>query len=545
MGKAAIGIKDGIKGMGKYMASGGITGALIRKARGKTDEENPADKAISKLFGLTKKSKEFLEKNKDKISSVSDTIFKHTPMGIAMGLGKKLGEFAGKNKEKITNAAKAVFDNSPLGLALNTSIGKKLKGKASELFNSAKDKASNVWGSVKGAASAGAQKASEMYSTAQQTVSNAVDTARENVSSGVQQAGETISNALNILKVKGPMDAINYFRGKRSAAEQEVGGLLQSGGFEDIKRLGEQIKDPLSMGQNKNIDTLSPEFKKRVQAFLDSPEARAKNVRIREAKRSPLTQLAYYVKGRSGQNYPFVHEMFKLAGFPGGAWSPGITNTNTLGSEHFTGNAIDLEDNGRGDSFYRELAPIAKKYGLEWGGDWQNFRDTPHFQMPSNDAAIGYSGKPPAPKDSNDPALVERADSYSQTRYQNARAQTSSTASTANLAQRNNLSQEYTTTATIKESPIITNDKVLLSQIYEAINIQKAINDEQVRHNSVSENFYERLIGFIQEMAEKDKKVVRGGTSSRSNNTRNAALSETAQMSRGLMMQHARAMAEG
>ena len=27
------------------------------------------------------------------------------------------------------------------------------------------------------------------------------------------------------------------------------------------------------------------------------------------------------------------------------------------------------------------LDPIAKKYGIEWGGDWQSIKDRPHFQI--------------------------------------------------------------------------------------------------------------------------------------------------------------------
>jgi hypothetical protein len=120
------------------------------------------------------------------------------------------------------------------------------------------------------------------------------------------------------------------------------------------------------MGQNKSIDSLSPKFGERVRAFLSSPEAQAKGVTIREARRSPLTQLAYFTKGRAPDEN-FVHKMFKKAGFSGGAWSPGVKNTETIGSEHFMGNAVDVEDHGKGVSYYKEIAPIAKKYGLEWG----------------------------------------------------------------------------------------------------------------------------------------------------------------------------------
>jgi len=33
-------------------------------------------------------------------------------------------------------------------------------------------------------------------------------------------------------------------------------------------------------------------------------------------------------------------------------------------------------------ALFRKFATIAKKLGLEWGGDWKNFKDNPHFQPP-------------------------------------------------------------------------------------------------------------------------------------------------------------------
>ncbi|WP_370866604.1 M15 family metallopeptidase [Saccharibacillus sp. JS10] len=44
----------------------------------------------------------------------------------------------------------------------------------------------------------------------------------------------------------------------------------------------------------------------------------------------------------------------------------------------------DLNDNGRSD--WLEVVDLAKTLGFEWGGDWENFRDYPHFQM-----KFGYS----------------------------------------------------------------------------------------------------------------------------------------------------------
>jgi peptidoglycan LD-endopeptidase CwlK len=39
----------------------------------------------------------------------------------------------------------------------------------------------------------------------------------------------------------------------------------------------------------------------------------------------------------------------------------------------------DRNDNGKSD--WSEVVKIAKSLGFEWGGDWKDFKDYPHFQM--------------------------------------------------------------------------------------------------------------------------------------------------------------------
>lgn len=67
--------------------------------------------------------------------------------------------------------------------------------------------------------------------------------------------------------------------------------------------------------------------------------------------------------------------------------------TTTLKSRHLTGHAVDLAPYAarklRWDwpLFYR-LAPAVKQAAaecgveIEWGGDWETFKDGPHFQLP-------------------------------------------------------------------------------------------------------------------------------------------------------------------
>ena len=67
--------------------------------------------------------------------------------------------------------------------------------------------------------------------------------------------------------------------------------------------------------------------------------------------------------------------------------------SQTLNSRHITGHAVDLGawvgDEVRWDwPLYHKIAAAMKDAAkqvnvpIEWGGDWRNFKDGPHFQLP-------------------------------------------------------------------------------------------------------------------------------------------------------------------
>jgi len=67
--------------------------------------------------------------------------------------------------------------------------------------------------------------------------------------------------------------------------------------------------------------------------------------------------------------------------------------SQTLNSRHITGHAVDLgawvEGEVRWDwPLYHKIATAMKEASkqvnvpIEWGGDWRNFKDGPHFQLP-------------------------------------------------------------------------------------------------------------------------------------------------------------------
>lgn len=111
---------------------------------------------------------------------------------------------------------------------------------------------------------------------------------------------------------------------------------------------------------------------------------------------------------------PFLHEAFKIAAshglraeiisglrtyqeqadlFAQGRTKPGpkVTNARPGSSWHNYGLAVDFglfkgrdyvdtKDPRKAEQVYREIGDLAKEYGIEWGGSWRRFKDTPHFE---------------------------------------------------------------------------------------------------------------------------------------------------------------------
>lgn len=67
--------------------------------------------------------------------------------------------------------------------------------------------------------------------------------------------------------------------------------------------------------------------------------------------------------------------------------------SQTLNSRHLTGHAVDVAARVAGQirwdwPLYYKLADVFKQsarelqVAIEWGGDWESFKDGPHFQLP-------------------------------------------------------------------------------------------------------------------------------------------------------------------
>ena len=208
--------------------------------------------------------------------------------------------------------------------------------------------------------------------------SNLIGGAKEKISNAANKVGSALFKV-----IKSPADAIASFVSNRKETEAEVSSMLNNKDSESsVLNLADKMKDSRAIGQQRSAANLSPEFAQRVEAFLKDPRVMNKGVSIREGYRSPLTQLAYYSKGRASNS--ITDKLMKKAGFKDGInfWSksfqkPGDYITWTLASNHFNGTAVDLEPGSVG---YDKLGQIASEYGIDWGGNWST-PDKPHFEM--------------------------------------------------------------------------------------------------------------------------------------------------------------------
>ena len=250
--------------------------------------------------------------------------------------------------------------------------------KKSNLYNSAIAARAGITGKFK-KTKVGALM-SKGFAKIKNIASNLIGGAKEKISNAANKVGSVLFKV-----IKSPADAIASFVSNRKETEAEVSSMLNNKDSESsVLSLADKMKDSRAIGQQRSAANLSPEFAQRVEAFMKDPRVMNKGVSIREGYRSPLTQLAYYSKGRASNS--ITDKLMKKAGFKDGInfWSksfqkPGDYITWTLASNHFNGTAVDLEPGSVG---YEKLGQIASEYGIDWGGNWST-PDKPHFEMGS------------------------------------------------------------------------------------------------------------------------------------------------------------------
>jgi len=130
----------------------------------------------------------------------------------------------------------------------------------------------------------------------------------------------------------------------------------------------------------KNIETLSPKIKDKAIQFIDNVFTKFnKTLTITDAFRSLEDQNKLYCQGR-GKDEFCVKNKIPTTGSK-------VTRKKGGCSKHNYGEAFDVyftTSNGidLGSTMTEEIAKIAENLGLEWGGRWSEFVDSPHFQLP-------------------------------------------------------------------------------------------------------------------------------------------------------------------
>ena len=124
----------------------------------------------------------------------------------------------------------------------------------------------------------------------------------------------------------------------------------------------------------KNLATLRPKAQPHFRALLRTLKTYASSkgleVKIISANRTWAEQDALFAKGRTTEG-------------------PKVTNARGGQSNHNYQIAVDIglfeNDKYLPESVhYKKIGPLGEALGLEWGGRWSDFPDTPHYQIKTN-----------------------------------------------------------------------------------------------------------------------------------------------------------------
>jgi len=124
------------------------------------------------------------------------------------------------------------------------------------------------------------------------------------------------------------------------------------------------------MINSRSLDDLAPPVKQRAQAFVEAAKTNGIDLLITSTYRDSESQNALYAQGRT---------------------TPGniVTRAQAGQSWHNYRCALDVVPlvNGKAvwddQTIWKQVGEIGKACGLEWAGDWKDFKEFPHFQYTS------------------------------------------------------------------------------------------------------------------------------------------------------------------
>ena len=333
-------------------------------------------------------------------------------------------------------------------------------------------------------------------------------------------ANEKYTNALTgsfaekypeFAKISSPAEARKAFSDpeKHKLLEAEAEAMFYNNDMKAIHKVYKSINDKKLGRQDSDISKLNPGFRSRLKNFMKNIAFEGYDLSVLEAMRNPFTQFAYYAKGRASDE--MADTILALAGFGGlKYWGGDNTNTitQTLSSKHLTGNAVDFRIAQLPRDSQLLIGEAAEKHGITWGGRWPGFGpngDAPHFENPNGDQRFALGGIVNS-RGVRTPMnyLLDQGDKV-RARLNPGEMVITKTQQTAlfnklKKYEREEVGSSANNPVRLNESPLRSNDKDTMVILNEALDIQKKIYNEQTRHNKVTEEFFEILIGTIAKM---------------------------------------------
>ena len=119
---------------------------------------------------------------------------------------------------------------------------------------------------------------------------------------------------------------------------------------------------------SRDITLLHPEVQAIIPKFLEECKKQGLIVKITDTVRTEQEQNDLYAQGRTKPGKIVTWVMYPY-------------------SNHNWGMAFDIcRNDGKGayydaDGWFKKVGQVGKKFGLMWGGDWQDSPDKPHFEL--------------------------------------------------------------------------------------------------------------------------------------------------------------------
>jgi peptidoglycan L-alanyl-D-glutamate endopeptidase CwlK len=144
------------------------------------------------------------------------------------------------------------------------------------------------------------------------------------------------------------------------------------------------------------ISNLNPEVSKLCREHIKNCQEEGIVLLVYDTRRTMKEQALLYAQGRRIDELPIQvirHIIDEVEAWQrqGLVNAPGEIVTNTMKSNHLSGNAYDCVPSVDGKcvwddgQLWSKVGEIGKKLGLTWGGDWETLRDRPHFELRKNE----------------------------------------------------------------------------------------------------------------------------------------------------------------